>query len=112
MTPTTMLMLLISLHFLCDYTLQTDPQARGKSMFTEPLYGVNWYYWNASHAATHALAVGIATGSVLIGLVEFAVHFVIDAGKSKRFYGLHVDQAMHVLCKVAYVACISIGGAK
>ena len=110
MNPYETLCLLIGLHFLCDYTLQTDPQARGKSAFAEPLFGVPWYYWNASHAATHGLAIGLALGSFWFGLVEFAIHFLIDAGKSKKVYGLHIDQSLHIACKVAYVLILTATG--
>lgn len=92
---------LFALHFICDYPLQGDTIARGKNRTIDPaLFGVNWWYWMASHAATHAVAVGYVLGPVA-GCIEFAAHFLIDVGKCEKKYGLHVDQILHGLTKIA-----------
>lgn len=102
-----LLLTLIAGHLIADYPLQGDVIARGKNRTLDPaLFGVNWYYWMASHAATQAMAVGLITQSVWLGAAEFAAHFAIDVGKCEKRYGLHVDQALHILCKIAiaYIA--------
>jgi hypothetical protein len=100
-----LLLTLLAFHLVADYPLQGDAIATGKNRQIDPAkFGVPWYYWMASHAATHAVAVGIATGSVWLGTAEFLAHFAIDFGKCEKKYGIHVDQALHALCKVAIVA--------
>lgn len=98
-----LLFLLIISHAVCDYPLQTDPMARGKGMFSEPLFGVPWFYWLTSHALVHAGGVFVVTQRIDLALAEFVAHWMIDIGKCRKVYGIHVDQALHVLCKVAWV---------
>ena len=96
-----LLLLLTGSHFICDYVLQTDAIATGKNRLIDPAkFGVNWYYWMTSHAATHAFGVGIITNSVWLGFAEFVAHWLIDAGKCERYYGLHTDQALHLTFKI------------
>lgn len=98
------LIILVAGHLICDYPLQGDAIALGKNRNVDPArFGVNWYYWMASHAATHAMAVWIITGNFAAGLFEFIMHFIIDFGKCEKKYGLHVDQALHVICKIVIV---------
>ena len=100
----TIFLLLIASHFVCDYVLQTDPIARGKNRNTEScLFGVNWWYWMTSHSVTHGLGVGVITGSITLGLLETVAHWLIDFGKCEKWYGLHVDQLLHGVCKVLWV---------
>jgi len=96
--------MLVGSHFVCDYVFQTDAIATGKNRLIDPCkFGVNWRYWMTSHAATHGFGVGIITGNVWLGFFEFIAHWLIDAGKCEKYYGIHVDQFLHVLCKVAIV---------
>ena len=96
-----LLLMLIGSHFICDYVLQTDAIATGKNRLLDPAkFGVNWYYWMTSHAVTHGFGVGLITGSVWLGFLEFVLHWLIDTGKCEKLYGLHVDQALHLTCKV------------
>ena len=103
----TMLLLLIGLHFVCDYPLQSDAIAVGKGKFSEPHLGVPWFYWMTAHAATHAVAVGIVARSVTLGLFEFAAHFGIDVLKCRRYTNIHHDQILHILCKIAWIVILS-----
>ena len=100
----TIFLLLVAGHLVCDYVFQTDPIAKGKNRNTEPcLFGVDWWYWMTTHAVTHGLAVGTITGSVFLGLLETLAHWLIDFGKCEKWYGLHVDQALHIACKILWV---------
>lgn len=103
-----LLLLLIAGHLIADYPLQGDAIAVGKNRTIDPArFGVPWYYWMVSHAATHGMAVGLATGSVWLGLMETIAHFAIDAGKCEKLYGLHADQILHLACKIA-IALIAL----
>jgi len=103
MTMFNLLLLLWGLHFVCDFPLQSDAIAVGKGKFDTPHLGVPWYYWLTAHAATHAVAVGLATGSAALGACEFIAHFIIDVLKCRKLTNIHVDQALHLLCKIAWV---------
>ena len=88
-------------HALCDYPLQGDFLARGKN-HKSPIAGIPFYQCLAAHALIHAGSVAAITGSVGLGVAEFIAHVVIDFGKCDEQYGLNVDQALHVGCKVIW----------
>lgn len=101
---------LILAHFVCDYPLQGDNLAQGKNPNLDPKrYGVNWQYWLAAHAATHGMAVSLLTGKPILGAIETILHSLIDFGKCEGKFGLHVDQALHFLCKAGYWFAITRG---
>ena len=68
---------------------------------------VPWYYILLAHAATHGAAVSLATGSTVLGAAEIACHFIIDWLKCERVTNIHVDQFLHLLCKVIWCLCVS-----
>lgn len=123
-----MLLLLIGLHFVCDFPLQSDAIAVGKGSFRTPHLTVPWYYWLTAHAATHGVAVGLATGSALLGACEFVAHSIIDLAKccmpskkgefvegvyvpAKSGMSIHADQFLHIVCKAVWVwLAMLIGG--
>jgi hypothetical protein len=96
--------LLIAFHFICDYELQKGETATGKNRnICKAQFGVHWLYWLASHSFMHGAAVYFITGSVLLGIAETLIHGIIDLGKCEDVYGLNIDQALHILCKVIWV---------
>ncbi len=100
------LLLLICLHALCDYPLQGDFLARGKN-HKNPISGVPWYQCLLAHSAIHALAVGLVLGPVF-GMAEFVAHALTDYLKSDGAFGFNVDQAIHLLCKLAWVVIFAV----
>lgn len=91
---------LIAAHFLCDFALQGDYMARVKS----PKSGaVEWRWAMYGHGAIHGCAVAMVTGSVALGLVEWAAHVAIDHAKCAGAINYHVDQWLHLTCKAAYI---------
>lgn len=94
------LFLLVAAHFLCDYPLQGDFLSRGKGSFKEPHFGIPWWHCMAAHSLIHGGAVALILGDWRFGVCEAAMHFVIDTGKAAKAYGIHVDQAAHLACKV------------
>lgn len=103
-----LLAVLVLVHLLMDYPLQGDFLAKGKAGAFEP-HAPAWLLL-LSHALMHGIAVGLVLGSIWFGLVETALHWLIDRWKIKGTIGGSVafvtDQAMHVMCKVAYVAVL------
>lgn len=98
-----LLALMIVWHALADYPLQGDFLAKAKNR-TAHIPGVPWYQALGAHAAIHAGGVGVITGSVWLGLAEFAAHFLIDDAKCKGRIGFNTDQALHMVCKLVWVA--------
>lgn len=92
---------MLAAHGLCDYPLQGDFLARGKN-HTDPIPGVPWYQCLAWHAMIHGGAVALITGSLALGIAEFAIHCVIDFCKCAGLFGFNVDQALHVACKIVW----------
>jgi hypothetical protein len=99
--------LLIVAHALADYPLQGDFLSRAKS-HVAPIPGVPWYQALGAHAAIHAGFVGVITGSVWLGLAEFLAHSATDYAKSAGRIGFNLDQAIHIGCKVAWVAILAV----
>lgn len=100
---------LLCSHFICDYPLQSDFIAVGKNPAKSPYNGVPWFWIMLGHAFTHGAGVSVVTGSALLGAAETVAHFFIDVAKCKGYTNIHVDQALHVLCKIAWLVCIHYG---
>ena len=97
-------------HVVMDFWAQSDSLARMKnrnrdsSSFCPPGQKpmTVWPYALTAHALMHGLAVWIATGSAWLCLAETVCHWGIDFGKCDNWYGIHVDQFLHVVCKLAW----------
>ena len=100
----TLLLLLVG-HALADYPLQGDFLAKAKNR-ANPIPGIPWYHGLIPHAAIHGGFVGVITGNVWLGLVEFAVHCLIDDAKCMGRISYNTDQALHVGCKALWVAAL------
>lgn len=105
MTWLMVLFLLIAAHAAFDYALQGDTVALNKNPNANtPLQKhVPWYYWLGSHALMHGGAVALITGSAWLGMAETVAHFAIDYGKCLGKYSIHIDQLLHVVCKVSWL---------
>lgn len=92
----TLLLMLLAAHWLCDYPLQGDFLAKAKQA------GPLRVYHLVAHAGIHGGAVALVTGSLWLGLLEWALHTVIDELKVRGKTSFAVDQALHIGCKLAY----------
>jgi hypothetical protein len=104
-TPGSVLPLLWMAHFLCDFGLQSDRMAREKCPGCDAT--LPWGWWLTAHSAIHGLAVALLTGLPVLGLVEMAVHALIDHSKCAGRISLRVDQALHLLCKALWVVVLA-----
>lgn len=100
-------------HFIMDFWAQSDALAQMKNRNrpnTRVPPGqkpqIMWPYALGAHAAMHGSAVALITGSVWLGLLETAAHWCIDFGKCENWYGIHVDQALHLLSKLVILAIV------
>lgn len=102
-------------HALCDFPLQGEYLANGKNWrslkrLQDPSRPPQiWVTCMAAHCLIHAGAIWFIIGSPLVAVAEFALHFCIDVAKCRGMTTLNQDQALHVLCKVVYVAVWYLG---
>ena len=98
-------------HAVLDFALQPTAMAIEKNRHsTTPLQkSVPWYYWLSAHALGHGGAVYVVTNSLALGVLETAVHWLIDFAKCEEWTTIHIDQLLHVISKVAWCALIVFG---
>lgn len=99
----TLLFLLLGAHWICDYPLQGDFLAKAK--FEGPLR----VYHLLAHSGIQGAAVTLVTGSLWLGLAEWFIHTVTDELKVRGRTTFAQDQAIHVTCKVLWVALFAMG---
>lgn len=102
-----LLMLFVTLlctHFLLDFAIQGDFVAKYKARTVDESNNVMWKWVLTAHAASHTLPVLLLTQSVLLGLVMFISHFVIDFLKCEQKINFNQDQTLHILVIAAITA--------
>lgn len=98
-----LLCLLLAAHFLCDYPLQGTWIATTKSHRQPHPSGYPWYHSLTAHASIHGAAVGLVTGSLLLGWLELIAHWLIDYSKNSDRFGVNLDQFLHITCKGIWI---------
>jgi len=102
-------------HAFADFAFQHHNFALGKNRHNDPpgykpeIHGKKqaaWIYYLAAHALIHGGLVYAITGHIALGFIETCSHFLIDAGKCERLYGIHVDQALHFIFKASYALAL------
>ena len=101
-------------HAIADFVLQPDAMGFGKNrnsdaQRTKGALFPHWYYWMTSHALVHSGAIYLLTGNIYIALAELVTHWIIDFCKCEGWFNLHLDQTLHMFCKVIYCALIYYG---
>ncbi len=102
-----MLFWLLVGHALCDLPLQGPflSQAKMRGGVT----GFPWWIALLLHGLIHGGAVALVTGSVSLGIAETLLHAFIDHQKCEGRITLKVDQALHVCCKLVWLAIVAGG---
>ena len=67
-----------------------------------------WKWVLTAHAASHTLPVLVLTQSVLLGLLMFTSHFIIDFLKCEQKIDFNQDQTLHILVIVAITAASNL----
>lgn len=97
--------LLVFAHALGDYPLQGEFLSRAKNR-ASAIEGTPWYQALAAHSIIQGGLVGIVTGSLWLGLAEAVAHALIDDAKCMGRLTFNQDQALHIACKIAWVAAL------
>ncbi len=111
-----LIFLLLVGHALADFALQSDSMAKGKNRHNKTIpppgakYQPCWQYWLSAHALIHGGMVYFITGLLFFGLFETVAHWIIDFFKCENKYGIHTDQALHIMCKAIVMSIMTIGG--
>jgi hypothetical protein len=96
-------------HAVADYPLQGEWIARAKNHCLPVPCVPGETIWPGvllSHAAIHAGAVKLATGSWTLAAAELIAHTIIDHTKCSGRLTYNQDQAIHVACKVAWAIAL------
>ena len=104
-------------HAFADFPLQGDFLSRGKNRNAPPPPLADgkacpanlWVYLMSAHCLIHAGFVWIIGGYAILAVVEFILHWLIDAVKCEGHTSFATDQWLHILTKVAYVAILWSG---
>ena len=106
-------------HALMDFALQGDAMANCKCRkANHPLQkAVPWYYWMVAHALLHGATVGAIVYWAKFDLITVAIyatletllHWIIDIAKCEGRTNIHVDQCLHLICKVAWTVMLVNG---
>lgn len=100
------LLLLVFAHALADYPLQGPFLSEAKNRNTA-LGKLFWPHALGAHAVIHGGFVLLITGLPVLMLAEVVIHALTDWLKCENRISLHIDQATHLACKLAW-ACIYI----
>lgn len=105
MMPAMLGFLLLAGHAVADYPLQGDFLATAKDRYSA-LGQIFWPHALTCHALIHGGMVALLTGSVSLGIAETVAHWFIDLLKCENRIGLNTDQALHVICKLVWLAVV------
>lgn len=91
-------------HAVADFWAQSAEMRHAKGWKNSVVAnGVKvWPYALTAHALIHGGAVWLITGNVWLGAAEVVCHWAIDYGRCSWWYHTHIDQSLHVGCKVAW----------
>jgi hypothetical protein len=114
-----LLFFLLAAHALMDYALQSETMATCKCHGCDHPVAKNvpWYYWLTGHALLHGAAVGVVIRwfgfdwNIAAGfaIAETMTHWLIDHAKCRKLYGIHIDQTLHIACKLLWWGLIAGG---
>jgi len=85
-------------HALADFALQPEAMAKGKNR-----QSIGWPYWLLSHSLIAGGIVYYITQNIWLGIAETILHCVIDFMKCENVTNPHIDQLLHLVCRLCYL---------
>lgn len=101
-------------HAVADFGLQSHQMATYKNRNNKPEVPAGqtavavWPYYLTAHAMIHGAMVYLITGSIVWGLCETAVHWVLDFLKTGNYTNPHQDQFGHIFFKLMIAIGVNI----
>lgn len=92
----TTFIMLMCVHFLCDYPLQGEYLAKTKNRTLSENKEL-WYHSLTAHASIHAFGVLLVTASWPCFVIELVTHWIIDDAKCRGKLTYHQDQIAHAM---------------
>lgn len=106
--PVSLFFAFLVVHVLADFPLQGDYLARQK-VRRDATSRTDWLIALSAHSVIQAGGVWLLSGSLLLGMAEFVLHWLIDLAKGEGKFGIVVDQCLHLSCKLVYVLILYYG---
>ena len=102
------LIVMLFLHALADFALQSDAMAKGKNRHIKGSAPPGqklmpcWYWWLSAHALIQGGLIIVTFGVWWLGLIEIISHFIIDFLKCDNVTNPNQDQACHLSLRIIY----------
>jgi len=104
-------------HALGDYPLQGAFLAASKNRNSDSdiSFGNSevpkglWIHALSAHSLIQGGIVWMITGSALLGMVEFVIHWLTDFVRCENWISFTSDQLIHLACKVAFAITLCVG---
>ena len=111
--PWIVLFALVITHAIADFPLQGAFLAQGKNRHLvnsefqgdEPRF--LWAYCLTAHSLVQSGGVWLITGSFVLAFVEFVLHWLLDYAKCESWTNFHMDQLLHVVCKIGFAIVLA-----
>lgn len=102
--------ILLFLHALGDFALQSDVMSREKNRHNRaPTYMPSgqkpkktWVYWLIAHAFIQGGLIYVFFPILPIAVFEVVSHFIVDYLKCENITSPHHDQLIHVILRIIY----------
>lgn len=97
-----LMFLMVAGHALADRPLQ-EGAIRADKYAPRGVPGDHrWLFGLACHSLIHGGFVAVITGHWWLGVAETVSHMAIDDQKMRGRFGMITDQALHMICKLAW----------
>jgi hypothetical protein len=104
-TVLTLALMLLAMHWLCDYPLQ------GQFLSDAKQSGPLRVYHLIAHSGIQGAGVALVTANVWLGLLEWLIHAIIDEAKVRGKTTFAQDQALHIGCKALWLVYLVVSAA-
>jgi hypothetical protein len=96
------LLVMLFLHTLGDFALQSEAMARGKEKGGETKKNEMRFYWLSAHALIQGGLIFLVFGNPYLFIIEVITHFFIDLAKTHNRTNIHQDQGTHIALRFSY----------
>jgi hypothetical protein len=106
--PVALFFMFVIVHALADFPLQGAYLARYKIRKHAGNLS-EWVVALTAHSMIHGGGVWLVSGSLALGMIEVALHGLIDFAKGEGLYNQMTDHLLHLACKAGYAVALMNG---